>query len=487
MTKEREKSASRTETLERKFIVTFFAMYLVPLLAAAYLIEESASGSFRSPAQIVLFAFSVILLGTAGFLAIRSVTRTLLQAMRDAEAVANGDISRRLSPEGTSEINQLANHFNRVIVRLQQTVESLKASRKLTNDLLTQVCTTGRAPGDMTAVFESCLKTLLSITGLPAGAMFIVSPDGETMRARVAAGLPGVVEGTVIPVGRGVAGRVVSTGVAEFVTESTPGEAAERNAFERNLCFSLHVPMSAAGRTRGVIVIGSPEGGMEVSDDDLQAIRGLANQVAVALENAELKRKEEKTYVETVAALAAAVEARDMYTRGHSRRVTEFSVAIARGMGKPAWFVKDLESAALLHDIGKIGFTDDILRNTGPIPPEGVPMIRNHPVMGENILKPVGSLTRLCSIVRHHHEKFDGTGYPDGLKGEEIPLAARMIAVADSFDAMISGRHYMPNRRGEDALAELVRCSGSQFDPDCVEIFLDHMRNRPEAAGAALN
>jgi HAMP domain-containing protein len=283
MTKEREKSASRTETLERKFIVTFFAMYLVPLLAAAYLIEESASGSFRSPAQIVLFAFSVILLGTAGFLAIRSVTRTLLQAMRDAEAVANGDISRRLSPEGTSEINQLANHFNRVIVRLQQTVESLKASRKLTNDLLTQVCTTGRAPGDMTAVFESCLKTLLSITGLPAGAMFIVSPDGETMRARVAAGLPGVVEGTVIPVGRGVAGGSCPQegGVRK---RNEPGEAARGTAFERNFASRFTCPCPRRAETGGHRH-GSPEWGMEVSDTT-SAIRGHANQVADALENA---------------------------------------------------------------------------------------------------------------------------------------------------------------------------------------------------------
>jgi HAMP domain-containing protein len=477
MEKETGKHASRTETLERKFIVTFSAMFLVPLLAAVYLFGESASGAPRSPAQVVLFAFSVILLGAAGFLAIRSVAGTLLQAMRDAEAVANGDISRRMSPEGTSEIHQLANHFNRVIARLQQTVESLRASRRLTNDLLAQVCTTGSAPGDMTAVFDSCLKTLLSITGFSAGVMFIVSPDGRTMRARVATGLAGVPEGATIPVGQGVAGRVASTGEMKIVSESTPRDAGDMNEFEKSLSCSLHVPMTAAGRTRGVISIGSPEGRMEVSDDDVQAIRSLANQVAVALENAELKRKEEKTYVETVAALAAAVEARDKYTRGHSRRVTDFSVAIAQGMGKPAWFVKDLESAALLHDIGKIGFPDEILRNTGPVPPDGVPMIRNHPIMGENILKPVGSLGRLCAIVRHHHERFDGTGYPDGLKGEEIPLASRMISVADSYDAMISGRRYMPNRETAEAVAELVRCSGTQFDPACVDVFLGYLGN----------
>jgi HD-GYP domain-containing protein (c-di-GMP phosphodiesterase class II) len=239
--------------------------------------------------------------------------------------------------------------------------------------------------------------------------------------------------------------------------------------------------MTVSGKTRGVISIGVREGRKEIPADDIQTIRSLANQVAVALENADLRRKEEKTYVETVAALAAAVEARDRYTRGHSRRVTEFSVKIARIMGEPEWFVKDLESAALLHDIGKIGFPDRILCNKGPIPPDGVPVIRNHPLAGENILKPVGSLARLCSIVRHHHEKFDGSGYPDSLKGEEIPLASRMIAVADSFDAMVSERPYRPCRSREDAMTELARCSGTQFDPSCVEVFLGYLKDDSQA------
>jgi HD-GYP domain-containing protein (c-di-GMP phosphodiesterase class II) len=209
-------------------------------------------------------------------------------------------------------------------------------------------------------------------------------------------------------------------------------------------------------------------------------IQNLANQVAVTLENAELKRRDEKTYIETVAALAAAVEARDRYTRGHSRRVTELSVEIARRMGKPEWFVKDLESAALLHDIGKIGFPDQILCNPGPLPPDGVRVIQEHPLGGENILKPVGSLARLCPIVRHHHERINGNGYPDGLKGEEIPIAARIITVADSFDAMISARPYKAPRSREDAIGELLRCRGMQFDPSCVDTFVDFLRERSD-------
>ena len=472
---------SRTESLARKFIVTFSAMFLVPLLVAVYLFTEYASGTLRSPAQIIIFTLSVILLGAAGFLAIRSVVMTLLRTLRDAEAIANGDISRRLSSDGTSEINQLAKHFNQVISRLEQTVNSLQSSRKLTHDLLAQLCATGSQPGDMTGIFETCLNTLLSMAGLQAGVLFIVSPVGKTMKVRVLTGLPEALKAAVIPLGHGAAGWVASHGQMVNVSESIPWKGGELSEVEKYMSWSLHVPMTATGRTRGVISIGLREGQKEIPADDILTIRSLANQVAVALENAELKRKEERTYIETVAALAAAVEARDRYTRGHSRRVTEFSVAIARNMGKPEWFVKDLESAALLHDIGKIGFSDHILCDSAPIHPDSLPLIRNHPIMGENILKPVGSLARLCTIVRHHHEKFDGSGYPDRLKGEEIPLAARMITVADSFDAMISERPYKTSRNREDAMAELIRCSGTQFDPTCVEVFLGYLSSNSQA------
>jgi len=475
-------AVSSTKSLARKFIVTFSAMFLVPLLVAVYIFSAYTSGTLRSSAQIITFTLSVILLGAAGFLTIRSVVMALLRASRDAEAIANGDISRRLSSDGTSEINQLAKHFNQVIGRLEQTVNSLQSSRNLTHNLLAQLCATGSQPGDMTGIFETCLNTLLSLAGMQAGAIILVSPDGKTMRVRVMTGLPEALKPAVIPFGHGIAGWVASHGQMVTVSESMPWERGELSEIEKCMSCSLHVPMTATGRTRGVISIGLRNGQNEIPADEILTIRSLANQVAVALENAELKRKEEKTYIETIAALAAAVEARDKYTRGHSRRVTEFSVAIAKTMGKPEWFVKDIESAALLHDIGKIGFSDNILCNSNPtIPPDGLRLIRNHPIMGENILKPVGSLARLCTIVRHHHEKFDGSGYPDRLKGEEIPLAARMIAVADSFDAMISERPYKPPRKREDAMAELIHCSGTQFDPTCVEVFLDHLNSNSQA------
>jgi len=462
-------------SIEKKLSIVFFAMFVVVVLDVVFIFREFfVKNTSENFTRIIFFSFSVLFLVAAGYLVVRSIIKTLLKTAKDAEAVANGDISRRIDVDDITEVNQLANHFNRVVEHLEKTVESLRVSRNLTHNLLAQLCSLGSQP-DMSLVFDTFLKTLLSMTGFNVGAMFIISADGKMMRLRVMIGLPKKFEGIVLSVGKGAAGRVASTGHVEVIPELTPAETGELSDFDKCMSCSLHVPMTTSGRVRGVVSIGLLEGRKEVSLEDIQAVRNLASQIAVALENTELRNKEERIYIETVAALAAAVEARDAFTRGHSRRVTEFAIATARSMNKPDWFMKDVEAAALLHDIGKIAFSDDILWNIGPISSRDVPLIRNHPLTGENILKPVGTLSRLCPIIRHHHERYDGAGYPDGLKGEEIPLASRIIAVADSFDAMISGRHYMPNKKTREAIEELNRCSGTQFDPTCVQAFLNYL------------
>jgi len=469
-------------SFEKKLSIVFFAIFVVAILVYAFLFRVLFEEyDFENLAQAALFFFSVFLLLLAGYLVVRSIAKELLKTAKDFEAVADGDTSRRMEFDGALEINQLASHFNRVVENLENTVESLRASRKLTHDLLAQLCSLGSRP-DMSLVFETFLKTLLSMTNFDVGALFIISSCGEVMRGRVMIGLPKSIEGIVIPIGHGAAGRVASTGSVEMIPELKLATTDELSDFDKCMSCSLHVPMATEGKIRGVISIGLIEGQKDVSFEDIQVVRNFASQIAVTLENTELKNKEEKIYIETVAALAAAVEARDTHTRGHSRRVTEFSVAIARGMKKPDWFMKDVEAAALLHDIGKIGFSDDILRHVGPISSSDLTLVRNHPLIGESILKPVGSLSRLCPIIRHHHERYDGRGYPDCLKGDEIPLASRIIAVADSFDAMVSGRHYLPHMKPCEVIEELKRCSGTQFDPVCVQVFVEHITSGEKTA-----
>lgn len=183
-------------------------------------------------------------------------------------------------------------------------------------------------------------------------------------------------------------------------------------------------------------------------------------------------RELKKLYENIIVAFVSAIDAKSPWTKGHSERVTNYAVAIAQEMCLTQNEIYNVKTAALLHDIGKIGTYEVILDKSGTLTGAEVVLIKMHTVKGEEILKPVSQLRDIIPIVRSHHERMDGRGYPDGLSDGEIPLLSRIITVADSFDSMMSDRPYRCQRRIEDALLELQRCSGTQFDPQIVEVFL---------------
>ena len=184
-------------------------------------------------------------------------------------------------------------------------------------------------------------------------------------------------------------------------------------------------------------------------------------------------RRLEELFLASVQSLAEALEVKDPYTRGHSVRVSHYSVVIAREMGLDGELLRRIELGGHVHDIGKIGVREDVLNKPGKLTNEEYQHIMTHPMVGWRILAPLlGDMPEALNIVRSHHERFDGRGIPDGLKGPEIPLEARIAAAADSFDAMASDRPYRPGLSMDDALAEIVRCRGSQFDPDVVDALM---------------
>lgn len=179
-----------------------------------------------------------------------------------------------------------------------------------------------------------------------------------------------------------------------------------------------------------------------------------------------------KSHLDSVKVLAEAIDAKDPYTRGHSDRVKRMSLAIAEKMGFQKERMETLEYGALLHDIGKIGIKDEILQKQGPLNDGEYEYIREHPLIGVKIVEGVEFFKDKIPIIRHHHEHYDGSGYPDGLAGEAIPLEARVISLPDAFDAMTSARPHRGIMPLQEVLAELKRFKGSQFDPNLLEIFL---------------
>jgi putative nucleotidyltransferase with HDIG domain len=182
--------------------------------------------------------------------------------------------------------------------------------------------------------------------------------------------------------------------------------------------------------------------------------------------------KENETYVNTIRSLVKAVDEKDHYTRYHSENVTKYAVAIAEELGLSQKEVQKIQRASQLHDIGKIGIPQRILNKPGSLTDEEWVEIRLHPSKGANILEPLKFLEGIIGIVKHHHERYDGGGYPDGLKGKQISLSARILAVADSYDAMLSERPYRKAMSKDKARNELKKESGKQFDPHVVEVFL---------------
>lgn len=187
--------------------------------------------------------------------------------------------------------------------------------------------------------------------------------------------------------------------------------------------------------------------------------------------------KLQKAYMESIETLRFTVEAKDTYTRGHSDRVSEYSVLLGKKLGLSEEDINTLRIGGLFHDIGKIGVPDSILLKESKLTDDEYSEIKNHPSIGAHILSNATIFKDVLSIVKHHHERYDGNGYPSKLKGEEIPYLARITAIADSFDAMTSRRTYRDSLSLDIVKSELERCKGSQFDPNCADAFLDILNN----------
>ena len=288
----------------------------------------------------------------------------------------------------------------------------------------------------------------------------------------------------------GIAGWVVRHGKPLIINDVNQDKRFNKRVDEITGFVTRSVmcaPLVVHRRIIGVIEVLNKLDGGDFSEQDLEALVSVAATTAIAIENVRLHRTVLNAYKSTIKALAATIDAKDPHTRGHSQRVTQYALLGAAALSLSPEESEVLEYAGILHDMGKIGIAESILTNPGPLTAEEWKIMRRHPLTGANILKEIPFLEKARKLVLHHHEKYDGSGYPDGLRGKDIPLGARLLAVADAYEAMTSPRPYRERPLShKEALGELKRNMGTQFDPKVAMVFVNIMKKiSPVKAGIA--
>ncbi len=330
-------------------------------------------------------------------------------------------------------------------------------------------------------ILETAMEHVERITRCEFVAILQVEGSGLTVTASYAGELsvPDILHaGARLPRGRFAAWRAYRTGRStgtDYSGKTNCLSDMDAALFSMGIRSLMAIPLMVRDEVKGVLMLGDTEAGA-FDRGATFTIEKIASQMAVALENAQLYEDMRSLFINTIASLANAIDAKSPWTKGHSERVMHIAARIAKEMGLPETTVERIRLGGLLHDIGKIGVIEAVLEKPAALSEDEFPPLRAHPEKGIAILSPIAQLRDVLPAILHHHERYDGTGYPKGLKGEDIPLSARIVAVADAFDAMVSERPYRKGFDISEAIGELRRGAGSQFDPKVVDCFANYVK-----------
>ncbi|MDD2717135.1 MAG: GAF domain-containing protein [Candidatus Wallbacteria bacterium] len=303
--------------------------------------------------------------------------------------------------------------------------------------------------------------------------LMLLDNEGKKLKIKQVYGIPERERKITFEIGEGVAGLSVKMKKPILVKNTNRSDEYKKFFPDGGEYSLITVPLIFKNKILGVINLERDLSHFQAfSQENLELLTTIAYQGANALENANLYTELINLYLTTIQSLAAAIDAKDPYTHGHSKRVAEYAVAISRKIGCTLEELEVIKHTALLHDIGKIGVPEKILMKPGKLTREEFEEIKKHPVLGTEIIKSIKFLEEVSLFLKHHHERFDGKGYPDSLAGEDIPLGSRIISIADTFDAMTSDRPYRKSCSRERAMEELKTCAGHQFDPILVDAFI---------------
>ena len=322
--------------------------------------------------------------------------------------------------------------------------------------------------------YQTVVECACELINSPRGSLMIYDAQADELKIAASKNISKeVIENTRIKPGLGIAGRAFQTGETIFVTD--PQQNTQYKDFigkEEQKDPFIAIPLKLKEKPFGVLNLHLSREKESFTDYDLKFLTLLAGETAITLENIKLYESLENFYLEMVQTLARVIDAKDSYTGDHAGRARMKARRLAEELRMPAQMLRYVEYAALLHDIGKIGIDGAILSKPGKLTAEEYDEIKKHPAIGYQILSPIHFLGPVAQMVLYHQEWFNGMGYPEGLKGEEIPLGARIVATIDAWDAMRSDRPYRKALSVEIAESELKKGAGRQFDPQVVQAFL---------------
>ncbi len=340
-------------------------------------------------------------------------------------------------------------------------------------------------------VLDKALQVVATSLDCERISILFYDKPSDSLYIRAAKGLDReVIETTRIPAGEGISGKVFKWGKPLLIKDVERELARELRSqwFYRSRSL-ISAPLFIQQEPFGVINATDKIGDLPFDQEDLVILENIAKKVSLNIENVVLYESVYDNLIETLLALVKTLEAKDAYTQKHSVRVTFYAMETAKALGCSGEMLETLKFAGNLHDIGKVGVRDTVLLKEGKLTDSEYEEIKKHPVIGEEIVRHLELLPDERSIIRSHHERWDGKGYPDGLKSEKIPFLARILTVSDAYDAMTSSRPYRRALAHEIAMDELYRCKWTQFDGDVVEAFssiIDDAREAVKESGVAL-
>jgi len=385
---------------------------------------------------------------------------------------ASNELKDKLAGFEAGADDYLAKPFftKELLARLRSTLrnkETVESSRRLGQHYLEMLFSIGSAitsPFKVDDELEVILRNTLVAIQAQRGAILLLDPADGALEVRATAGYE---LGSGPPLGA----RFRISDKLPVLHPEEPGVPLGIRVQEDPSRKAAFVPMVAKERLVGGIEIALEGRKRALSANDQKLLYALASQAAIFIENARLERDVRSMFLNIIVSMAGAVDARDAYTHGHSLRVARTSLLLGQQLGLPREKMEPLLLAGILHDVGKIGIPDTILKKPGRLNRKEFEIMKEHPVAGAKMLSHIAALSEVIPGIRHHHEFWDGSGYPDGLAGEAIPLSGRIILVSDALDAMTTDRVYRKGMPLEHARREIHKYGGSQFDPALVEAF----------------